>query len=140
MIQNEKINAIFGGSKKQEDRFQMISPLRSNKHTNQDIFDALATVRPAAIVLFNEIKLHRNVLNNVCFYEKRESLLDPKGSPYQLFRRYVKELKQADIIKEIPAKLKRKLGLNKDGYYFIINPSFIYCKEKQQAREIWKAI
>ncbi|WP_269519438.1 hypothetical protein [Alteromonas sp. BMJM2] len=119
----------------------MVSPLSTDKNTcAPDILDVLVGLPPSAQVLFIQIKMKHNYINNVCSYELSESVQDKTSTAYKLYSRYSSKLVKAGLLVRLKADHRRQLGLpKKDNItYFLINPYLVRCKEYALADSIWK--
>ena len=115
--------------RKFNDNFQSIGLLnnyRRNKST-VDILDALEEVPKAALKVLNHLKYYRDENTNMCIVDKP---FESKGEEV-VFGRLIQSLRKAHLVKRVPAKVHPTV---KDKLIFMLNPSFIFCWERDTAK------
>lgn len=142
LIPNEKFKTLFKPLDKivpPAPPFKLTVPL-SNGNTKQDLLDVLVKVTPAAQVLFLELKNNYTPNLGICSYPILDRIKDTSSSSYQVFYRYINQLKRARIIVPVPKRYQRKFNLVPDNKYFMINPSLIKCIQLDEAKVLWKEL
>jgi len=142
LIPNEKFKTLFKPLDKivpPAPPFKLTVPL-NNGYNKQDLLDVLVKVTPAAQVLFIELKNNYTSEVGICSYPILDRIRDTSSSSYQIFYRYIKQLKDAKIIVPVIKRYQRKYQLVPDNKYFMINPSLIKCINLDEAKELWKEL
>lgn len=137
----EQIHKLVMTTSQLNNRFQMISPLKTYDNKRQtDILEAFNLVSNGAQVLFLEFKRIMNSKNNIVQYAPPAEVQITSSIAYKMFNRYTVALTKAGLIKRIPRKLQRKLGYNDTNfYYYQINPYLLFPLE-DSARDIWRLL
>lgn len=130
----EKTKSIFGN-------FQAIGPIKTNSNNKEtDIFEALASVTPAAQILFIEIKRNYNSELGTCAYTLPDKAEKTNSPAYKVFSHHVSALTKVGILKRLPIKVCRELKLDTDLRNFILNPYFVKCARYTEALEVWRKL
>lgn len=115
-------------------RFQATAELKLDSNMKQDIFDRLGLVSKGAYKTFNDVlKPGYSPTTNFCIIDIPYK---DKGSQI-VFSRLLKELKDVDLIKKVPASIKPK---PKGKLVYIVNPYYLKCYQYQEALEIWEQL
>jgi len=121
--------------------FQAVGPLKKNSnHYQTDIIEAIASVTPAAQVLFIDLKRTHTIDYGVCRYENSEIFADSKSTAYKLVSRYIVALTKANLIVRIPKTQQRILKLDTNGVHYMLNPYMIRCRRYEEAKVLWKKL
>jgi len=113
--------------------FSMIGRLRTmnyTKNSDPDIFDKMAKMSKSAIILFNELKLVLNPSTNFATYSTEGMTRSEKT----MFARYIKELKEEDLVVEArTADITDPVPPST----YMINPYMVKCIKYERAKEVW---
>lgn len=121
--------------------FQAISPLSTNENNRStDLIEALASLTPAAQVMFVEIKRNHKENYGVCSYELPNNCKAKDSSGYKMFSRHTVAITKAKLMRRLPRKIQRELGLEPGKIHFMLNPYMIRCSYFEQAKVIWKSM
>ena len=103
-----------------------------NKTTEpMDVLDILVRLPKGALILFNELKLARDPVTNMCHYPTTHLT----ESEQQVIRRALGELyKSGLVVKARTVDLTEPI--KKQTY--MIDPSVIKCWKLKRAKEVWK--
>lgn len=102
--------------------------------SKKDLIEILATVRPASHVLFVELKSTYVPEYGTC---SCPAIHSTEVNKYRIFSRYLNILVKAGILKRLPIKAVRKLGLDTTAFQFLINPALIRCKNPVDSTGMW---